>query len=146
MQDTRGFSLVEIVVVVGIISLLGSVSVATYIAYRDQADFTSTHTSLLQLIESARHQARTGVADTSWSLELESDRITLFAGTDYATRDDSLDHVLLLPPDTTLTGPDTVTFLQVTGYPDPPASYELQSGDDNVEITINTYGTVNQQN
>lgn len=142
MQPNSGFSLVEIVVVVGIFSLLGTVSITMYIEYKNKTAFTLAQAEVTQLINTATLNARSGVGDTDWSLYTKDNHVTLFSGNDYTLRDPENDTVLTLTNETIVSGPEMLTFSQVSGFPDSGGLYTVHSGGTEVIITINEYGTV----
>ncbi len=138
---TAGFTLVEILLVVAIISLSSSVSFAVGRSYLLRA----RHLAAVQVIESQLVSARVfstaNRAGSSWGVRSANSSVTLFSGESYDTRNVQLDYVTQLPSLVTVTGNDIV-FQKDTGFVSGGGVYTISSEYETTVVQVNTLGVV----
>ncbi len=79
-----GFTLVEMVVVLGIVSLLIALSVPAYTILRRQNDLELAMTTVAQALRQAQLHSQAGVNDGLWGVKMETGQVTVFQGDSYA--------------------------------------------------------------
>lgn len=142
IKQQSGFSLVEVLVVIGIVAILSTVSVSSYVNHKTQNEFELASTELVRHVNLAQQNARLGYQDSDWSLYKNENTVTLFAGDDYDSRDTAKDKDFEVNSRINISGPDTITFQKVSGYPKAVGTYTVGDGERSQVISINEYGTL----
>ncbi|MDD4989423.1 MAG: type II secretion system protein [Candidatus Pacebacteria bacterium] len=149
---SRGFSLVELLVVVGILAILvvvvGPKVVGFYSAY--QLDTLSQ--DLVQTIRLADMRAMQSEGSSPYSVHLvngSGGSFTLYRGTNFASRDTNYDEVHSLPNSLSLTysgaGPE-INFTKLEGITANTGSITITwpDGNQSKTVTVNSYGVVDR--
>lgn len=117
MRATSGFTLIELLIAIAIFLSLG-VSATVFSAksvgehaVADAADFFAGS------LREARWASRLGKGADPWGVRVDGGRIVLFRGTDYDSRDPSLDRSYVFNQNVSISGPDEIVFSRVTGQP-----------------------------
>lgn len=122
----KGFTLIEIAVVIGII---GALSVGAFLAssvFQGHADLTNNTEEIINVLRLAQNKTLSSEKDSSWgvyfSTSTDPHQYTLFKGNSYASRDAALDNVHQLPKRMEIYGIDLwegekreVVFKKVSG-------------------------------
>ncbi|MEK7585110.1 MAG: hypothetical protein AAB455_01155 [Patescibacteria group bacterium] len=75
-----GFTLFEIIIVIGIIILVTALAIIPFAGFRDEALIDGAAEDTLALLQEARTRTLSSEGDSRYGVYLESDRITLFKG------------------------------------------------------------------
>jgi len=117
MKAYSGFTLIELMLVLALFLSLGALSafftakvIAEY-AVADTADF------LTGSLREARFQSRLGKGESTWGVYADDDRIVLFQGGDYLSRDVRFDRQFLVNPNVSITGMGEILFARKSGLP-----------------------------
>lgn len=158
LQKSLGFTIVELMLTLGVISVLTTVSVIALIRPQDVASVNTTGTKLVADIKNQQLKAMMGGTDGDshsypFGIYFENNRYTLFRGLNYSPSDNNnfivdLDTNLVinninLPSNTIVFNKrsgEVVNFNPVTN------SLVLTSsvGSQNITISVNRYGIINQ--
>ena len=111
-----GFSLVELLVVIGILLVLGGGGLVVSGQFLNRRSVGQTISSLKEAIREAELNSINGKEGSRWGVKTESDRITVFAGDSFATRNSELDEVWDLSRGVSLNDKEVV-FSRWLGYP-----------------------------
>jgi len=104
----KGFSLTELLVVLGIIALIMGISLTTFINYRKQQAFTKDSESVVEILSQARDQTLSSKNASQYGVHFASTKITLFTGSTYFAGDSS-------NIDFPLTSTDIILSISLTG-------------------------------
>jgi prepilin-type N-terminal cleavage/methylation domain-containing protein len=144
----RGFTFIEIILVMGIMAILAGFAVPLYGSLRIRNDLTVATNTTVQLLNRAQTLARAMREDDAWGVSVVSGEVTLFRGSDFATRITTFDEVFKLPGGITSAGNVPLYFEKFSATPRsgvavPPLSITLTapSGSANV-ITIESTGVI----
>ncbi len=144
----RGFTFIEIILVVGIMAILAGFAVPLYSALRIRNDLTVATNTTVELLHRAETLARAMREDSAWGVNVASGQVTLFRGSDFDTRMTAFDEVFTFPGGITSAGNVPLYFEKFSATPRsgvavPPFSITLTapSGNANV-ITIENTGLV----
>ncbi len=143
MRREGGFTLVEMLLSVTIISILVGASLPVYESFVRRNDLDLTTQSVVALIRRAEAYARTMYGDTAWSVELQPSTVTLFAGTNFAGRNTGLDETMSVPASIALSGLGEIQFTKLSAVPNTTGTVTLSSTtNDTRTISVNAKGMV----
>lgn len=117
LNTKKGFSLVELLIVLSMIALLSGVSIALYVQIKNKNNLEISTTSIVQALRYAKMNAEQVNDDEKWGVYVTSDKVTVFKGNSYNNRDASSDQDLNLPGGVEISGLDEVLFNKVSGIP-----------------------------
>jgi len=118
MKKSRAFTLVEIIVVLGIIGLFIGISVPFLQKTKLKNDLRSSTTVMVQWLRRAQLLAQSGSDDLGAGVYIQSGAMSVFRWDTYVTRLSEYDDVYILPSSVTFTGIQEIRFERVTGFPD----------------------------
>ena len=116
----RGFSLLELEVVVGIIYITSVIAATSYYMLVSQADLSGNAKNIISTLNLAKSKTVTSDQASSWGVHFETDKYALFKGLSYSAVDPST-KIYTLPSsleisDITLNGGGSeVSFARITG-------------------------------
>ncbi len=142
MGDNRGFTLVELLVVLGIVVVITGISFSVYKAYPQQNDLEAGKISVAQSMRRAQVLAQASKTDDDWGVKIESARAVIFKGNDYATRDTSYDEILEISPRVVISGTTEYIYSKFTGLPQSTGTVNLSLAGESKSVTINAKGTI----
>ena len=116
---SRGFTLLEIILVIGIFTLIGAITLVSFISSRNVRELTSATQQALSVIRLAQSKTLGAEQNAQWSVHLEPNQLVLFQGPTYAgspsTRAYAL-HSSIEIANTALAGGGTdIVFKRITG-------------------------------
>lgn len=152
MKHASGFTLVELLIIIGIITILSSFAVINLIRPQTKANLDATITVLISDIKEQQLKAMIGdsggSAPSSYGVYFETNQYTLFKGITYSSSDTN-NFVVSLQGDASLTNTfasNQVVFNQrsgeVAGFSPSNDTVTITSSGDTKTITINALGTV----
>ncbi len=143
MNKTAGFTLLEMLLSVAIISMLVGMSVPVYESFVRRNDLDLIAQQLASVIRRAETYARAVAYDNAWSVEITSTTITLFQGTSYATRNTAYDESVTIPASVTPSGLSEIQFAKFSASPNTTGSITLTSTTNSTRtVTVNAKGMV----
>lgn len=144
MSNERGFSLIEMLLSVAIISLLVGLSMPVYQSFQQRNDLDLTTQSVAEMLRRAQTYARGVKSDSPWGVRVSAGSAVLFKGTSYATRDTNFDEATTLSPALSVSGLSDIHFSKLTAIPSTTGSVTLTDNTINETrtITINAKGMV----
>lgn len=143
MNRQSGFTLLELLLSVTIITMLAGVGLPVYESFVRRNDLDQTTTSVVALLRRAQTYA-TGVnGDSAWGVSFSASSATLFKGTSFGGRDTNFDETVPMPASLTQSGLSEVQFAKFTATPSTTGSVTLTSTiNDARTITLNAKGMV----
>lgn len=148
----RGFSLIELILVMALLSILFVLSAPLYQSFQVRNNLFVTVDVLSQNISRAQIRATYMEEDSAWGVKVNTtsnkiDNIILFKGTSYSGRDSSYDETFDLYSSIHATGDTEIIFNKLTGETSTGASATItitapQIGSLQKVVTVNKKGNV----
>jgi prepilin-type N-terminal cleavage/methylation domain-containing protein len=137
-----GFTLVEVVVTLALVSIIGALSVSGFVQYKQSVTFESIEQTLEYALRRANHLSSVEAQNTSWGVFVEETAVTVFMGDSYATRTTDSDEILDLAEEISIVADQEIVFNQGSGLPTSPAHFELVSNDSITLISVLSTGAL----
>ncbi|MFH0806220.1 MAG: prepilin-type N-terminal cleavage/methylation domain-containing protein [Candidatus Brennerbacteria bacterium] len=137
-----GFTLVEIVIVMALmtgIMLLGIPFGAE--TYRDYV-LTSTTRDIVSVLRRAETLALANASSSYYGVTFRMDRVVLFKGMTYGSRETAHDEEHILVPSVTVIAPSEVVFSPLSGMPRIIATITVGNGFRSQSIDVNAHGVI----
>ena len=117
---SRGFTAIEILIVVFILGLLSAIIISSFSAFRKQSLLSTETQEIITTINKARLSSMSSKSDQQYGVHLQSTKIVLFQGTTYATSSSSnethiFDPLVTLGTITINGGGADIVFQKITG-------------------------------
>lgn len=140
--QSRGFSLVELLIVIGIMVLFAVLSETSYSNVTSHENLEIATAGVVEAIRYAQASAQSGKADSAWGVKLFPGSVVVFEGSNYATRNSSVDQSISFPGGIAASGLSEVVFAKLTGSTANTGIVTL-TGRSGVEtLSINAKGTL----
>jgi len=137
-----GFSLVEMIIVIAIFALLFSVSSSIYNSFKSHSNLELATSSVVEALRLAGSSAQSGKGDSKWGVEIFSDRIAIFKGNTYASRDVAFNESFSFPNGINASGLGEVIFEKLTGATTTFGTIILTNIGEVKNLNINAKGTI----
>lgn len=147
----KGFALLEVFISVGIITLVGVISLVSFINSRNVRDLTTSAQNVLSVLRLAQSRTLAGEDNSQWGVHLEQSRFVLFRGAIFAGSTSTKEY--LLPSNIEVVnvnlfgGGQDVVFKKVTGATSETGAFDVRvkgSAVNTFSITIDGSGKVYQ--
>ncbi len=129
----RGFTLLEILIIVAILVILVTMSVPIYTQYLLRSDLANAVQLASQGIERARLLAQSGQNADAWGFSASG---VLFRGTSYNARNPYFDELYHMPDTIQASGIQVVVFDRITGQPSVTGDMIFTTYDRSAHVTI----------
>lgn len=139
-----GLTLIELLVVLGVLSVVGVFLSRDVTQVLSQSYFTNTVERLSRTLRTAQVYSLSGRNDSAWGVHFEAGEVTLFKGTDYASRDPAFDAVTEIPEAVTITGWSDLYFDRLRGKPSSPLSILVEVLGRAGTISVNEQGGISR--
>ena len=140
-KSDKGFTLIEVILSIGIISLIGAFSVPVYRSLQTNNDFNIVVDESVSSLRRAQALSRSMQEDSSWGVNFD-DSITIFLGSSYASRDQDYDEIFDKPDSITFSGNTEFVFDKLSGDPVSTGSLSVDGLTSSTTISINEEGSV----
>ncbi len=146
MAKKTGLTLIELLLALAAITLLGAFSVPYFMTFQVSSLSDTAGQEIVSSLRRAKIKAIAAENDDNWGLAVKDQKITLFKGSGYTSRDANFDETFSLPPAITASGMTEVYFLKLFGNPSASGTISLvDTNNKQKNITINANGTVDYQ-
>jgi len=143
-NKSLGFTIIELLIVLGIVSILGLFLTRDVSQLLAQGNFTNTVERMVRTLRTAQIYSLSGKNDSSWGVHYESGKLVLFKGTNYSSRDQSFDAPTDLPLSVDITGWSDIYFDKLRGIPSAPLSIAIESQGRAGTISVNSQGGIDR--
>ena len=138
----RGFSLLEVVVVISIFGLLAAVSTSVYGSFKAHENLEIATTGVVEALRQAQASAQAGKGDSGWGVKILPAAITIFEGASYASRVVQADQTLSFSGGSVATGLSEVVFSKLSGSTLNAGTITLTNSSGAKNILVNEKGTI----
>ena len=138
----RGFSLIELIIVIAIFSVIASISITSYVDYTSYQNREIAVNSLVQALRFAQSNAQTVEGDSKWGVEILPTQLVIFKGSTYATRASSSDQINGFSGGIVASGLSEVVFEKMVGNTTTVGTTTLTNKAGAKNIQINEKGTI----
>jgi prepilin-type N-terminal cleavage/methylation domain-containing protein len=143
MKMAHGFTLIEVLLSVTIITMLGTISLPVYASFQDRNNLQLTTESIANMLRRAQTYTRSVSGDSQWGVEIQSTSATLFKGAVFATRNTAFDETTAIPTTIAVSGLTEVLFAKFSAAPSATGTITLTSNANNTRaVGINAKGMV----
>lgn len=84
LLHNKGFTMIEIMIVVGLLMIFGSLALVSFQVSRNTRDLTAATQNVLSVLRLAQARTLSGENDSVWGVHLEQNQIVLFRGPTFA--------------------------------------------------------------
>lgn len=140
-KEARGFSLLEMVMVIGVLGIISTATIPMYRKYQVSSDLNNAQALITQGISRARQLAQSGKNDDAWGFS--SQYGVLYEGRNYPSRVSGKDELYAIPSTITVSGVTDVSFEKLSGKPSTNGNITLSAFDGQqriINIAVNDAG------
>ena len=146
MKKKAGLTLIELLMAIGAIMLLGGLSIPYFMSFQVSSESDAAGQEIIQSLRRAKIKAIAAENDDNWGLAVKNQKITIFKGSIFDSRDQSFDEAFDLPPTITAFGLTELYFNKLSGIPSAVGTINLlDTGLKQKNISINANGTADFQ-
>lgn len=140
-RPASGFTLLEILLVVAVLALIAGIGAPLYQSSQVRNDVEVASYVIVQSLQRAQILSQAVDGDTTWGVRIESGVVTLFRGSNFASRDPDFDEVFDIAPSITPSGIEEIVFSKFSGEPQSIGTITLSTSINATKtITINEKG------
>jgi prepilin-type N-terminal cleavage/methylation domain-containing protein len=145
----RGFTLIEIVVVIGVVGILIAITSFSFSEFRKSRALIQSSDIVVSVLTEARSRTLASVDGSRYGVHILSDRVVLFGGDTYSTENASNELYYFESPVTLASialagGGSTILFDRLTGNTSNYGTITLQMNTTSRTITLLSSGIINQ--
>ena len=142
-QNKSGFTIIELLLVVSIITIVGTVFLPVSVDYMQRNDLNVAQTTYAQSVRRAQQISMSGEYDSQWGVIATSGNIVIFKGSTYATRDTNYDENYGISSSIISSGQAEYDFAKITGAPSQTGVVAFTNGNFQKTVSVNAEGIVN---
>jgi prepilin-type N-terminal cleavage/methylation domain-containing protein len=137
----KGFTLLELLLSVAIITILGGVAVPLYSIYESKTSVSVLSDAVVDSLRSTALFSVSGKENSQWGVHFDTGEITIFKGNSFSSRDTSYDNIISLQDELVFSGINDIYFTN-KGIPDKTGTITIKSGKEEKNITIDSNGII----
>lgn len=134
--------MVEVLLVIVILAILAGTSAEGYFYFKKNKEFGLNVEQIANSLRKAKIKSETMKEDDAWGVDVQKDEVIVFKGSNFTSRDQSFDEVLLISGITNVSGLSRVVFSKLYGIPSSHGTLILESESGNKNIEINEKGFI----
>ena len=139
----QGFTLVEILLVIGLMSAIIALSAPLLTNFVGKNSVAVARQVAVSSLQRAQILSRKMSHDEGWGVNISTGLITVYKGSQFATRDPIYDEVTSISTEVLISGDTDVIFTKFDGKPLSPVSLNLSDGNnDSYVVTVNSAGVI----
>lgn len=139
----KAFTLIEILVVLSLFSIVVMIGVPLSQSNLVQSELETAVEVSVSSIRIAESYSRSGKYDSEWGVNFQNNRVIVYKGNVFATREQQYDIETVFSDKITFTGLSEVSFSKIRGIPANTGSIFINTPYGDHTISINTFGGLN---
>ena len=143
VNTLKGFTLVEMILVLGIFSLFLLISDAVYINFKKTNNLNITTGGIVEALRYASSNASSGKDNSRWGVKINPNEVLIFKGDSYVSRDTSFNEAVFIPGGVSVGGLTEIVFEKLTGTTSNTGDIDVSNDYVSQKLSINSYGVVN---
>jgi prepilin-type N-terminal cleavage/methylation domain-containing protein len=143
-MNNRGFSLIELLLVVAIVAVLGAGSASFYSRFIVQNDVAVTRDQLVAALRKAQTYSMVGKRASPWGVHYTTGTITLYQGPSFALRNSAVDEKISVRSTILLSGLTEINFARMSGIPSAMPTITISGNADTKSVTVNAVGAISR--
>jgi len=141
----NGMTVIEILVVIAVLGIIFAVVIPQFSKSREMQVLKSGVADTLSSIDKARGNTLSSLNSSSYGVHFQSDKVIIFKGTDFSTRDTTKDETINIATPAvissgTLALPVNIYFNRLSGLPSASGTIIISTDSYSKTITISTTG------
>lgn len=138
----KAFTLVEIMLVLSIFAIVAAIAVPLTLNWQNSEETELVTLTIVDGVRTAQNKARSNVEDSDWGAKVQTDKLIVFKGSDFSTRDQSFDEDFPFSQLVSVSGKSEIVFQKNSGRLPTTSSTQISLGEYSWTISINKLGTV----
>lgn len=136
-----GYTLMEVLLSISLVAMVSGLSVPIFQSalYRNQIDTSSL--LAVRAIKTAQTFAKTAKNDSAWGVFFSTNKITVYQGGSYFTRDNSADQEYDITG-VSVSGLSEINYAKLSGLPSGTGIINITAQNNTKSINVNAKGTV----
>ncbi|MEI7765150.1 MAG: LamG domain-containing protein [bacterium] len=143
---TRGFSLIELIIVIGIFILIFNISTSGFSSYKTHSNLELAANGVVEAVRFAQSNAQSGLGNSNWGVEVLSNQVIIFKGNSYVSRDSLSDENLVFSNGMSTSGLNEIVFEKFTGKTINIGDIFISNSYGEKKLSINSYGVIDYVN
>jgi prepilin-type N-terminal cleavage/methylation domain-containing protein len=141
-MQTRGFSLIELLIAISIILIVGAAITTSYTAARGTGEPLHDSYMYVDALREATLRARSMEYDTDWGVKITGGNTIVFSGSSYASRTASRDHAYDSSDTLTVGGVTEIVFAKFSGTPNTSGTTTFQNKYATTSVNVSATGVI----
>ncbi|MCA9391815.1 prepilin-type N-terminal cleavage/methylation domain-containing protein [candidate division WWE3 bacterium] len=143
----RGFTLIELIVVIGVLLLLAGAAAPIYGNFQVRTQIREATTTVVTSLRNARERSVARIDDSTYGVYFASgsSEVVLFKGDSYAGRDQNYDEIYPITSSLTMSSTftaDAITFTKGLGIASEGGGVVISSSAESSTVSVNDKGVV----
>jgi prepilin-type N-terminal cleavage/methylation domain-containing protein len=144
----KGFTLIEVLVVMGILGILSTLGYLVTIDFYKSYSFNAERDTIVSLLQKARAESLSNINNSAHGVYMDGTNYTVFQGAAYNSGNSLNQSIPVSPgisiqPQPPLTMPLTIDFTQLSGDSSVNGNFTLTDGKRSETISLNNEGQIN---
>lgn len=140
----RGFTLIEFILVVSLVIFVGLLADSFYGRFLFSQEQRIVQDAVEAGVTKARTYAMAGKRGSAWGVTVQGQRLILFQGETFASRDSSVDETFDIHPTVHISGLNEIVFDRPSGIPASGATIIISGSDGSKTLSLNAYGVLEE--
>lgn len=139
-----GFTIIELILAVSLLAGLSILTTGWYSRFLTQNAVNTTADLIAGSLRKAQAYAASGKGSSNWGVAYTAPTITLYKGSDFASRSQAVDEPISVNSNIIVSGLTDINFSRPSGLPSTTATIIVTGNSTVKSITVNSQGRISQ--